>query len=127
MGKVTWIGSEVNQTTRTTRVGAELANPDGRLRSNQFGRAEIQVGADHKATLVPKSAVQRKDGAELVFLPQEEPGTYRAQRVTTKPTELNDVLEVTWGLKSGQQVVIKGAFLQKTEIMKGAIGAGCCE
>ena len=126
-GKVTWIGSEVNPTTRTARVRAELANPNGRLRANQFGRAEIQVGEEHKATVIPKAAVQRKDNADVVFLPDETPGVYRAQRVVTKPTDHSDVVEVTWGLKPGQRVVTRGAFLLKTEIMKGAIGAGCCE
>ncbi len=127
VGEVTWVGTEVNDKTRTTRVRAELANPSGRLRANQFGQSEIQVGSEHKATVVPKAAVQRKDNADVVFLPEPEPGVYRAQRVVTKPTDRNDVVEVTWGLKPGQRVVTKGAFLLKTEIMKGAIGAGCCD
>jgi cobalt-zinc-cadmium efflux system membrane fusion protein len=125
-GRVNWVGTEVTQKTRTTRVRAELANPDGKLRANQFGRAEIQVGEGHKATLVPKAAVQRKDQVDLVFLPEGE-GVFRPQRVVAKPTDRSDVLEVAWGLTPGQRVVTGGAFLLKTEIMKGAIGAGCCE
>lgn len=126
VGQVTWMGSEVNEQTRTTRVRAELANPNGRQRAHQFGEATIQIGSEHKAVVVPKAAVQRKDNVDVVFLPEGE-GAYRPQRVTTKPTDRNDVLEVIWGLKPGQRVVSKGAFLLKTEIMKGAIGAGCCE
>ena len=126
VGQVTWIGSEVNEKTRTTRVRAELGNPNARLRSNQFGEATIQIGTEHKAVVVPKEAVQRKDNVDVVFIPEGE-GVYRPQRVTTKPTDRSDVLEVTWGLKPGQKVVSKGAFLLKTEIMKGAIGAGCCD
>ena len=38
-----------------------------------------------------------------------------------------DVVEVSWGLKPGEEVVTAGAFLLKTEIMKGSIGAGCCD
>ena len=125
-GKLTWIGAEVNEQTRTTRVRAEVENPGGKLRANQFGEATIQVGSEHKATVVPKEAVQRKDKVDVVFIPEGD-GVYRPQRVTTKATDRVDVLEVTWGLKPGQKVVTKGAFLLKTEIMKGAIGAGCCE
>jgi cobalt-zinc-cadmium efflux system membrane fusion protein len=127
VGMVTWVGTEVNSTTRTTRIRAELSNPNGRLRANQFGQAEIQVGKEHQATVVPKQAVQRKDNVDLVFLPEGEPGSFRAQRVVTRPTDRNDLVEVAWGLKPGQRVVTKGAFLLKTEIMKGAIGAGCCK
>jgi cobalt-zinc-cadmium efflux system membrane fusion protein len=126
-GTVNWIGTEVNPQTRTTRIRAELANPESRLRANQFGQAEIQVGDEHRAVVVPKTAVQRKDNVDVVFLPQEEGGVYRPQRVVTKPTDRSDVVEVAWGLKPGQRVVTQGSFLLKTEIMKGAIGAGCCE
>jgi cobalt-zinc-cadmium efflux system membrane fusion protein len=31
------------------------------------------------------------------------------------------------GLEVGEQVVTTGSFLLKTEILKGSIGAGCCE
>ena len=48
-GKVTWVGTEVNPTTRTTAVRAELANPDGRLRANQFGQAEHPGRPEHEA------------------------------------------------------------------------------
>jgi len=126
-GTLNWIGTEVNPQTRTTRVRAELANPRGRLRANQFGQAEIRVGDEHKAVIVPKAAVQRKDDVDVVFLPQAEGGVYRPQRVVTRASGRGDVLEVAWGLAPGQEVVTKGAFLLKTEIMKGAIGAGCCE
>ena len=125
-GRVTWVGTEVNEQTRTTRVRAELGNDSGRLRANQYGEATIRIGEPHKAVVVPKEAVQRKDKVDVVFLPESE-GVYRPQRVTTRPTDRNDLLEVTWGLKHGQRVVGRGAFLLKTEIMKGSIGAGCCD
>ena len=60
-GRITWVGTEVDQTTRTTKVRAEVANPDGRLRANQFGRADIQIGDRHEAVTVAKSAVQRRE------------------------------------------------------------------
>jgi cobalt-zinc-cadmium efflux system membrane fusion protein len=125
-GKVTWIGSEVNPQSRTARIRAELANPEARLRANQFGQATIDVGDPHKAVVVPKEAVQRKESVDVVFLPEGD-GVYRPQRVTTRSLGRDDRVEVTWGLKPGQLVVSRGAFLLKTEIMKGAIGAGCCE
>ena len=125
-GRITWVGTEVDHTTRTTKVRAELPNPDGTLRANQFGRATIQVGDRHKAVTVAKSAVQRYENADLVFMPQHG-NMYRPQRIKTKPSGRADTLEVIWGLKPGQEVVTTGAFLLKTEIMKGSIGAGCCD
>lgn len=126
-GRVNWVGTEVNPQTRTTRVRAELANPGGKLRANQFGQAEVRVGEEHRAVVVPKVAVQRKGDVDVVFLPEGEGSTYRPQRVVARPAGRGDVLEVAWGLRPGQRVVTKGAFLLKTEIMKGAIGAGCCK
>jgi cobalt-zinc-cadmium efflux system membrane fusion protein len=116
-GEVSWVGTEVNPITRTTRVRAGLANPEGRLRANQFGKAAIRVSEEHTAVVVPAAAVQRNDGADLVFIPQGE-SSYRPQRIVTRPMERDDVAEVLWGLKAGQQVVTNGAYRLKTEIMK---------
>jgi cobalt-zinc-cadmium efflux system membrane fusion protein len=125
-GTVTWVNSGINPRTRTARMRAELPNPDGFLRDHQFGRAEVQLGDEHDAVLVPDAAVQSKDGVDVVFLPQRD-ASFRPQRVTTRRTGTGDAVEVTWGLKRGQRVVTTGAFLLKTEIMKGSIGAGCCD
>jgi cobalt-zinc-cadmium efflux system membrane fusion protein len=126
-GAVTWVGAQVDPTTRTTRVRAELDNPDGRLRANQFGRARVHIDAPHEVVVVPRSAVQTKDQAEVVFLPENEGGVYRPRRIVSRPSNRRDVVEVAWGLKPGDRVVTQGSFWLKTEIMKGSIGAGCCE
>lgn len=125
-GRVIWIGTEVNPQTRTTRIRAELKNPDGKLRANQFGRAEIQVGEDHAALIVPKAAVQDFEGAHLVFLAQDD-GSFRPQRVRTRPVGRGGAVEVTWGLKPGVRVVTARSFLLKTELMRDALGAGCTD
>jgi membrane fusion protein, heavy metal efflux system len=125
-GRVTWVGSEVDEKTRTTKVRAELPNPDGTLRAHQFGKARIVIEEPHKALTIAKAAIQRYEDADLVFLPQTG-AAYRPQRVKTRPIDRSDIVEVTWGLKPGQEVVTDGSFLLKTEIMKGSIGAGCCD
>ncbi|MBV8310033.1 MAG: efflux RND transporter periplasmic adaptor subunit [Planctomycetaceae bacterium] len=125
-GKVTWVGTEVDSTTRTTRVRAELDNPQGRLRAHQFGRAVIQVGPEYEAVVVPKEAVQRRNRENLVFIPQSD-GVYRPQRVVIRPTDRRDCVEVASGLRPGERIVTTGAFLLKTETMKDALGAGCTD
>ena len=116
----------MDEKTRTTKVRAELPNRDGLLRAHQFGRARIRIGEPHKALVISKGAVQRYENADMVFLRQKA-GVYRPQRIRTVPLGRADAVEVSWGLKPGEEVVTTGAFLLKTEIMKGSIGAGCCD
>jgi membrane fusion protein, heavy metal efflux system len=125
-GRITWVGTEVDRKTRTTKVRAEVPNPHGTLRANQFGRATIQIADRYKAVTVAKSAVQRYENADLVFIRQKG-NLFRPQRIKSKSSGRADTLEVSWGLRPGQDVVTTGAFLLKTEIMKGSIGAGCCD
>jgi hypothetical protein len=35
--------------------------------------------------------------------------------------------QVTEGLLPGEEIVVNGSFLLKTELKKTSIGAGCCE
>jgi cobalt-zinc-cadmium efflux system membrane fusion protein len=121
-GEVTWVGTEVNATTRTARVRAELANPDGRLRANQFGQALIRVEPEHEAMVVPRVAVQEDGETRLVFLPLSET-EFRPVRVETAPTDRDDVIEIIRGLEPGQRVVTARAFMLKSELFKGRLGA----
>jgi membrane fusion protein, heavy metal efflux system len=119
-GRITAIGTEADRTSRTTRVRAQIANTNGRLRANVFGRARIEVTPEHEATVIPTSAVQREGEQEIVFLP-EEPGRYRRQSVVTKPMDAAGLVEVVEGLEPGQQVVTTGAFLLYSELVKDRI------
>jgi cobalt-zinc-cadmium efflux system membrane fusion protein len=118
-GRVDWIDTAVNPATRTIRVRSEIGNPDGRLRSNQFGRADIVVGQPHQATLVPKEAVQSTGQFDVVFIVQPD-GSYRTQRVLIG--EAKDVapgaLEATWGVQPGEKVVTTGSFILKAVLLK---------
>jgi cobalt-zinc-cadmium efflux system membrane fusion protein len=125
-GKVTWVGAQVDPTTRTTKVRAELANPDGLLRAKQFGQATIQLGPEHRSVVVPKEAIQTLGDVHLVFLPME-PGVYRPQRIVLGESNDAGRAEVDWGLSPGDRVVTRGAFLLKTEIQKDQLGAACSE
>ena len=119
-GQITAIGTEADRTSRTTRVRAQIANSNGRLRANVFGRARIEVTPEHEATVVPTAAVQREGEQEIVFLP-EGPGRYRRQLIVTKPMDVPGALEVVHGLESGQQVVTTGSFLLYSELLKDRI------
>jgi len=123
-GEITWIAAEVDARTRTVTARAEVKNPTGRLRQNQFGRARIQAGAQQSRVSVPRSAVQRVDGQEVVFV-RTGPGVYEPRVVERRGG--GERVQVEGRLRPGDKVVTTGAVLLRTEIMPGAIGAGCCE
>lgn len=124
LGTVSWIAAEVDPRTRTVTVTAELPNPDGTLRANQFGVATITTAPPSDAPWVPRAAVQRVGTRELVFVREAE-GVYRP-RVVTRHGE-GERVQVEGRVKAGDAIVTTGAPLLRTEILPGSIGAGCCE
>lgn len=124
-GTLTWISAEVDPRTRTIRARAEVDNPDGLLRANMFGSAEIEVQVLKDALLVPESAVQWDGCCNIVFVRHTDT-IYQPYKVTLGYKQ-DGYFVVEDGLPSGESVVTQGSFLLKTEILKGNIGAGCCE
>lgn len=124
-GKVTWISPQVDSRTRTVKVRAEIANPGGKLRANQFARAEVGIAPDHKGVVVPKEAIQSLNGGTVVFVRKKQ-GQYEPRVVDTGRSD-GDIVQVRGNLKVGEPVVTTGAFVLKTELSRDSIGAGCCE
>jgi cobalt-zinc-cadmium efflux system membrane fusion protein len=120
-----FVAPEVDARTRTAKARAKVANPDGALRANLFGRAFIELGSARPTVMVPRVAVQQASGASLVFVKVAE-DTFEARRVTVGRVE-GALVEVTKGVKPGEPVATTGSFLLKTEILKGSLGAGCCD
>ncbi|MEJ7598405.1 MAG: efflux RND transporter periplasmic adaptor subunit [Kofleriaceae bacterium] len=124
-GAIDYVAPDVDRETRTTKARVTLANPDGSLRANMFGRARIALGDTEATVDVPRMAVQRVENIDLVFVKLAE-GEYESRRVKTGMREGSRV-EITQGIKAGEEVVTEGSFVLKTETLKGSIGAGCCE
>ena len=123
-GEITWIAAEVDPRTRTVAARAEVPNPHGRLRANQFASARIRAGSPPGAVSVPRSAVQRVAEREVVFV-RTAPGVYEP-RVVRRHGD-GEQVAVEGRVEIGDAVVTTGAVLLRTEIMPGSIGAGCCE
>jgi cobalt-zinc-cadmium efflux system membrane fusion protein len=123
-GQITWIAAEVDTRTRTVTVRAEVANGEGRLRANQFARGRIETGPPRTAVTVPRTAVQRVSGQEVVFVRVAQ-GVYEPRLVQRHGD--GELIHVEGRVEAGDEVVTTGAVLLRTEIMPGSIGAGCCE
>jgi cobalt-zinc-cadmium efflux system membrane fusion protein len=124
-GTVASVAPELDPRTRTATARVRLSNADGALRANMYGRASIHTRGAGTAVKVPRAAVQRANGADLVFVRLSDT-LYETRRVQTG-SRADGWVQITRGLEAGEDVVTVGSFLLKTETLKGSIGAGCCE
>jgi cobalt-zinc-cadmium efflux system membrane fusion protein len=124
-GVIGYIAPEVDPTTRTAKARVALQNPDGVLRANMFARAEIALANTKPTVMVPQASVQRAKNVALVFV-RLAPDQYETRRVKLGLAQ-GDMIEIVDGVKIGEVVATRGSFLLKTETLKGAIGAGCCD
>lgn len=122
-GKISYLSPEVDPRTRTVRARVPLPNPDGALRANMFGQARV-LAPERASVMVPGAAVQRAKTVHLVFVRLGEM-EFEARRVEIGVREGN-LVEISKGLRPGEEVVTTGSFLLKTETLKDSIGAGCC-
>ncbi len=124
-GSLDFIAPSVDPRTRTALARVRLENEEGLLRANMFGRAAIALETTQSSVVVPIGAVQRAVGQAFVFV-KKDARVFEARRVQVGLVD-DEVAEIKRGVAAGDEVATTGAFLLKTEILKGAIGAGCCE
>ncbi len=123
-GTIIWISPYLDPHTRTGIVRARVVEHDQSLRAGEFGRVTISGTHDTESILVPKDAVQWEGCCNVVFVRES------AMRFRPRKVHLADgpgsYYQVTRGLFPGEEVVVDGSFLLKTELKKTSIGAGCC-
>ncbi len=120
-GRITFVSSEVDPQTRTLQARAILTNASGDLRPGMAARGQIQTGTGRLAVSVPADAVQTMNGEPVVFVAGREVGTFEARPVQTGASE-NGQIPIRSGLRAGERIVVEGAFMVKSQAMKGALG-----
>lgn len=124
-GKLTWIAAEVDDKSRMARARAEVANPDGLLKSKMFAQARILTRNAEGALLLPPSAIQRIEGRSFVFVKlADDLFDARAVRLGAK---FDGKVEIVEGLKPQEVVAVNHAFPLKSAFLISRLGAGCAD
>ncbi len=119
-GPIDWISPEVDPRTRITQVRAEVANTDGAMRANMFGKGRIVTQTSRDSLVVPELAVQIYRGQPVVFVREAD------DRFAVRPVTIGIKGENYWellsGAERGEQVATTGSFLLKSELEKEKLG-----
>jgi len=126
---VTWISTELDETTRTLQVRAEVSAGEktsseqlSGLRANAFGRGRIEISRRSLATVVPLESVQSLGGEWVVFVPKDE--TTFELRTVEKGLEAAGAVEVRGDLAGATHVVGPGSHVLKSRVLLERMEAG---
>jgi membrane fusion protein, heavy metal efflux system len=115
-GTIAWVADTVNPKTRRITVRCALPNPSGRLKPDMYATVSLGEGEPRPVVTVPSAAVQDVDGKAIVFV-ETGKGRFARREVTVDP-EREGQVDVRAGLQAGERIVVKGAFLLKSELLK---------
>ena len=124
-GRIARVAPVLDPATRTATMEIEIVNNDKRLKPGMYARVSLTV-EERKDTLVaPKSAVIDFENQRGVWMPNED------NRAKFVPVVLGiedlDRIEITSGLKEGDQIVTTGATAVRNNdllVVAGAPGRG---
>jgi membrane fusion protein, heavy metal efflux system len=111
-GKISYVASALDPTTRTLQARIVTQNPDRKLKRDMYVTVQVHAGSIANAITVPDAAVLR-DSENQPFVYVLTNGNQFARRsVTLGPSTAGRTL-ITSGLKEGEQLVGDGSlFLQ---------------
>lgn len=113
--QVIYLSPIVDSETRAARVVAAMDNSEGNWRPGTFVRAEIAAEQIDAPVVVPRSAVQRIEGEDIVFVRCEDGLEPRSVELGVCDGE--DV-EVIQGLQAGECCATHNTFVLKSEMLK---------
>ena len=113
--RINHVAATVEEATRSVPLVAELDNDDAHFKPGMFVWVDLPEGASREALAVPTEAVMRHEGRAFVFVP-EGSGKFRRLDVETG-IESDGFVEITSGLDAGREVVVRGGFLLKSELL----------
>jgi Cu(I)/Ag(I) efflux system membrane fusion protein len=118
-GKIEFINPEINPDTRINLIRISIPNPGNRLKPGMPVYVLLK-SPDRKTLSLPINAVIR-DGKGATAWIQTASNTFKSVMVQTG-LESDDRIEIRSGIKSGDIVVISGAYLLHSEYVfkKGA-------
>lgn len=123
-GKISYIAEVVDEKTRTVKVRASLSNPSRKLKPEMFVEMRIPYSSGAKAIVLPQESVIKDNNEAFVFVAKNDT-VFEKRVIEIIPSSAQtDYLQISKGVKAGEKVVSKGAFLLKSELLKDRLGEG---
>jgi len=121
IGQIALIEPGLDEAGRTAHVRVVLDNHEGKLRPGMFVTAAMPLrgASEVEATAVPEDSIQKISGLPAVFV-AIGPAQFELRPVEVG-REAHGMVEIRHGLTEGERVVAKGAFVLKSELLKGSI------
>ncbi len=121
-GHVEMIGDLLDPQTRTVPVRVVVPNPGTCLRPGMFASAHIAESQTTVAIFVPEDALQDINGMKVIFTTSD--GTTFKAKAVSVGTRSQGKAEIIDGLNPDDHIVVRGAFIVKSEMLKGTMGEG---
>lgn len=113
-GKVTYVGDVLDVETRTMSLRLELPNPERKLKPHMYATIRVHSLPERNSLVVPERAVQRDRDRRFVFI-QRDADSFEARDILMGESN-GEVVRVLDGLREGEPIVVKGAFILKSEL-----------
>jgi len=102
------LDNQVDVQTGTVRAKARFANADNKLFPSQFVNLRLQLNVIDNAVVVPVTALRHGANGDFVYVLNAKDKTV-SQRAVTRGQATVDKVQITTGLKVGEQVITEGA------------------
>jgi membrane fusion protein (multidrug efflux system) len=110
-GKIARVSPVVDPATGTFKITVEVNDPTSQLKPGMFARVGVVYERRANALQIPRTAIVDNDGQATVFVVNKD----KAEQRDIKTGLANaGFIEVTEGLKAGEQVVVVGQNGLKT-------------
>lgn len=119
-GRVISLEGVMKEATRSLGARIQVENPGNALKPGMFVAARVATGSMRQAIVLDAGAIQDLGDRKVVFVAASD-SQFVARPVEVRPLG-GELVEVTRGLQPGTRVAVQGAFLIKSQALKGELG-----
>ncbi|MFC1554743.1 efflux RND transporter periplasmic adaptor subunit [candidate division KSB1 bacterium] len=119
-GKIFYIGSVLNEVTRTVKIRSEVSNRDLLLKPGMFAEIDVITGVRENVLAVPAEAVLTDDNQNYVFLKE---GDEFHRHIVELGYKSGGLVQILAGIPDDAEVVVKGNYQLKSRLLMSGVDA----
>lgn len=124
-GTVDLVSPAMDESSRTVKLRVQARNDDGRLLAGMFASLKVYLPGSDEALALPREAILDDEGRSFAFVHHQ--GDFYVRRPVVLGRQWAGWAEIERGVTPSDTVVVDGAFLMKSDVLRSKMGAGCAD